>query len=63
MDEMNANLPLRSFVLPGGSPQWMRTRAPSAVAPANRRAAGSRAGFRTVGAVIYLNRLNDALFV
>ena len=65
MDRMNAALaPLRSFVLPGGSPHQRRTaRLPHRVPPRRARSGGARSAPRPPEAVRYLNRLGDALFV
>ncbi|MFN3276686.1 MAG: cob(I)yrinic acid a,c-diamide adenosyltransferase [Paracoccus sp. (in: a-proteobacteria)] len=66
IDAMNADLsPLRSFVLPGGSPLAAHLHLSRTVARrAERRAIGLLAGGDVNGAAIrYLNRLSDWLFV
>ena len=68
IDELNASLkPLRSFVLPGGSPASAAS-APRPHGQPPRRAADGRArgdARRAVGgpALRYMNRLSDFLFV
>ena len=64
-DEVNATLaPLKSFVLPGGTPRrGASARVPDRLPP--RRARRDRAAARTCSAEVvrYLNRLSDLLFI
>lgn len=66
IDEMNANLsPLRSFILPGGSPLSAHLHLCRTVARRAERAATALAGEEDANpaAVKYLNRLSDWFFV
>jgi cob(I)alamin adenosyltransferase len=66
IDDLNAELqPLRSFVLPGGSPASAALHQARAVCRRTERAIVLLAGKETVGApaLTYVNRLSDYLFV
>ena len=72
IDAMNADLaPLRSFILPGGSPAGAQLHVARTIARRAERAAWRCAeehGFDAVGgvnplAITYLNRLSDLLFI
>lgn len=66
IDAMNADLePLRSFILPGGSPEVSALHLARTVARRAERSAVALSGAEQVNptALAYLNRLSDLLFV
>jgi cob(I)alamin adenosyltransferase len=66
IDEMNEDLePLRSFILPGGSPAAAHLHLARAIARRAERAAVAASAEVVLNplALIYLNRLSDHLFV